>query len=118
MARFKSFEEIKAWQKARILTKTIYQITERETFSKDFDLIRQIRRCSVSITSNIAEGFERQTEKEFRQFLFIAKGSAGELRSQLYLTFDLGYISNKEFENLKGDVVEVSKMISGLIKHL
>jgi four helix bundle protein len=85
MGKFNSFEEINSWQKARILNKRIYQITENANFKKNFDFTRQIRRASLSITSNIAEGFERNTDKEFIYFLYVAKASAGEVRSQLYL---------------------------------
>ena len=89
MGKFSSFEEINSWQKSRIFNKKIYQITENPQFKKDFDLVRQIRRASISISSNIAEGFERNTDKEFIYFLYVAKASAGEVRSQIYLAFDL-----------------------------
>ena len=118
MAKFNSFEEIKAWQKARELNLKLYLITNKEDFSRDFALRDQIRRASVSISSNIAEGFERETTKEFIRFLYIAKASAGEFRSQLYLAYDLNYISNQEYENLKFNGTEISKLISGLIKYL
>lgn len=88
MGKFSSFEEINSWQKSRIFNKRIYQITENSNFKKDFDLVRQIRRASISISSNIAEGFERNTDKEFIYFLYVAKASAGEVRSQIYLAFD------------------------------
>ncbi|MFI0492059.1 four helix bundle protein [Flavobacterium sp.] len=87
-------------------------------FKKDFDLIRQIRRASISITSNIAEGFERNTDKEFIYFLYVAKASAGEVRSQLYLAFDLNYITKQESEELLESVTEISKLLSGFIKYL
>ncbi len=87
-------------------------------FSKDFGLRDQIRRVSVSISSNIAEGFERQTTKEFIRFLYIAKASAGEVRSQLYLAYDIEYIEKGEFEKIKLQVNEVSKLLSGLLKYL
>ena len=119
MAKFNSFEEIISWQKARELNKEIYYLTNtNNSFSKDFGLRDQIRKSSISISSNIAEGFERETTKEFIRFLYIAKASAGEFRSQLYLAFDLKYIINEEFEKLKLKVNEVSKLISGLIKYL
>ncbi|ANW97203.1 four helix bundle protein [Wenyingzhuangia fucanilytica] len=118
MARFSSFEEIEAWKKARLFNKVIYTITNDGFFSKDFDLARQIRRASVSISSNIAEGFERNTNKEFIHFLYIAKASAGEVRSQLYLAFDLKYIDEIQFDKLINEVLEISKIISGLIKYL
>ena len=118
MGKFDSFQDIDAWKKARLFNKNIYQTTEDGKFAKDFNLTRQIRRASISVSSNIAEGFERQAEKEFIQFLYIAKGSAGEIRSQLYLALDLEYISEGDFKRLKKDIVEVSKMIGGLIKYL
>ncbi|MDT0645642.1 four helix bundle protein [Zunongwangia sp. F260] len=118
MARFNSFEEIIAWQKARELNSEIYRITNNGPFSKDFDLRGQIRRSSISISSNIAEGFERETRKEFIRFLYIAKASAGEFRSQLYLASDLDYLESGEFERLNAKVNEISKLVSGLIKYL
>ena len=118
MGVFKSFEEIISWQKSRIFNKRIYEITENIGFKKDFDLVRQIRRASISISSNIAEGFERNTDKEFIYFLYIAKASAGEVRSQLYLALDLNYMSKKEFDELYLDVSDISKLISGFIKYL
>ena len=119
MAKFNSFEEIVSWQKARELNFNIYSITSiNEPFKKDYGLKDQIRRSSISISSNIAEGFERQTTKEFIRFLFIAKASAGEFRSQLYLASDLKYLTNEDFEKLKLKVNEISKLISGLIKYL
>lgn len=119
MAKFNSFEEIVSWKKARELNLDIYKLTNSSSlFSKDFGLRDQIRRASVSISSNIAEGFERQTTKEFIRFLYIAKASAGEVRSQLYLASDLNYLSKEEFEKLKLKVSDVSKLISGLLKYL
>jgi four helix bundle protein len=118
MGKFKSFEEINSWQKARHFNKRIYKITDNQNFKKDFDLVRQIRRASISISSNIAEGFERNTDKEFIHFLYIAKASAGEVRSQLYLALDLNYIEKIEFEELFNDVSDISKLISGFIKYL
>ncbi|MCV9932448.1 four helix bundle protein [Flavobacterium sp. LS1R47] len=107
-----------SWQKSRIFNKRIYLITENSNFKKDFDFARQIRRASISISSNIAEGFERNTDKEFVYFLYVAKASAGEVRSQLYLAFDLGYIIKEEFETLLESVTEISKLLSGFIKYL
>ena len=118
MGVFKSFEEIISWQKSRIFNKRIYEITENIGFKIDFDLVRQIRRASISISSNIAEGFGRNTDKEFIYFLYIAKASAGEVRSQLYLALDLNYMSKKEFDELYLDVSDISKLISGFIKYL
>jgi four helix bundle protein len=118
MSKFNSFEEINSWKKSRIFNKRIYLITENPTFKKDFDFVRQIRRASISISSNIAEGFERNTDKEFIYFLYVAKASAGEVRSQLYLAFDLEYIIKEEFEMLLESVTEISKLLSGFIKYL
>jgi four helix bundle protein len=119
MAKLSSFEDIIAWQKARELNKVIYSITNNNTnFFKDYGLRDQLRRASVSISSNIAEGFERETTKEFIRFLYIAKASAGECRSQIYLAYDLDYITIEEFNNLKNKISEVSKLISGFIKYL
>ena len=118
MAKFNSFEEIKVWEKARELNSEIYEISNNGLFKTDFDLRSQIRRSSISITSNIAEGFERETTKEFIRFLYMAKGSAGEFRSQLYLAQDLNYIKNEDFERLNIKVNDISRMISGLIKYL
>lgn len=118
MSKFKSFEEINSWQKSRVFNKKIYLVTENPNFKKDFDFVRQIRRASLSISSNIAEGFERNTDKEFVYFLYVAKASAGEVRSQLYLAFDLEYIIKEEFEMLLNSVTEISKLLSGFIKYL
>ncbi|WP_406844948.1 four helix bundle protein [Flavobacterium soyae] len=118
MSKFKSFEEINSWQKSRIFNKKIYLVTENSNFKKDFDFVRQIRRASLSISSNIAEGFERNTDKEFVYFLYAAKASAGEVRSQLYLAFDLEYIIKEEFEMLLESITEISKLLSGFIKYL
>ena len=118
MGKFKSFEEITSWQKSRLFNKRIYEITENIGFKRDFDLVRQIRRASISISSNIAEGFERNTDKEFIYFLYVSKASAGEVRSQLYLALDLNYVSQIEFDELYLNVSDIPKLISGFIKYL
>lgn len=118
MSKFKSFEDIESWKKARVFNQLIYSATNCSSFNKDIDLKKQIRKASVSISSNIAEGFERNTNKEFIHFLYIAKASAGEVRSQLYLSYDLDYLNNDGFKDLKSKIIEVSKLISGLIKYL
>ncbi|MEL6304461.1 MAG: four helix bundle protein [Bacteroidota bacterium] len=118
MARINSFEEIEAWKRCREFTKILYSVTNRKDFDKDFDLKRQIRRATVSISSNIAEGFERNTDKEFIQFLYYAKASAGEVKSQLYLAYDLGYIKEEIFKDLFERITNISKLISGFIKYL
>ena len=92
MARIEKLEDLIAWQKARELTKAIYVITRQGNFAKDYGLNSQIQRATVSIMSNIAEGFERGGRNEFHQFLSTAKGSCAEVRTQLYVAFDVGYI--------------------------
>lgn len=118
MATFERFEDISAWQKSRELTREVYSVTGRGTFAKDFGLKDQIRRASVSIMSNIAEGFERSGTGEFSQFLATAKGSAGEVRSQLYVAFDQAYIGKEGFESLTSSATQISRMISGLMSYL
>src|SRR5690606_24264188 len=118
MQKFKSFEEIVSWGKARELNKKIYLTTGFAGFKFDIDLARQMRRSSISISSNIAEGFERNSDKEFVYFLFIAKASAGELRSQLYLAADLNYINKSQHRELVDEVSKISQLLSGLIKYL
>src|SRR6185369_3399800 len=98
MASIQRFEEIEAWKKGRELTRKIYQLAGRDKFARDFTLKDQIKRAAVSITSNIAEGFERGGNREFIQFLSTAKGSASELKSHLYTAVDAGYIDQKEFD--------------------
>ena len=118
MAKIERFEDIEAWEKARLLVELIYQETGKGAFAKDFGLRDQIRRAAVSIMSNIAEGFERNSDKEFRQFLYISKGSAGEVRSSLYVAMDLNYINKTVYESLMERVIFVSQKLSGFIKHL
>ena len=118
MTTFKQVEEIQVWQKARALCKRIYSITNDGQFARDFGLCDQIRRAGVSVISNIAEGFERGGTREFAQFLAIAKGSAGEMRAQLYVAYDQSYIDQKQFDELINDLDEVSKMINGLLGYL
>ena len=112
--RIEKFEDLIAWQRARELTKNIYRVTKIGEFSKDFGLRDQIRRASVSIMSNIAEGFERGGRSEFHQFLVIAKGSCAELRSQLYAGLDAEYIDTGTFQSLDGLAKETSRLIGGL----
>ncbi|MBU0596625.1 four helix bundle protein [Patescibacteria group bacterium] len=113
--KFNKFEEILAWQKAGQLSVEIYKIFQD---NKDFSFRDQIRRAVISIMNNIAEGFERKSNKEFAHFLFIAKGSCGEVRSMLYIGLKLEYISEEQFKSLHFRSVEISKMLSGLIKTL
>jgi len=113
--KFNRFEDIIAWQKSKELTLLIYQLLENHT---DFGYKNQIQRASVSVMNNIAEGYERQTNKEFRQFLYISKGSCGEVRSMLYLAKELNFISNEQFKTTFELSEEISKILSGLIKTL
>ena len=112
--RIEKFEELIAWQKARLLTKKIYEITSQDKFSRDYGLKDQIRRASVSIMSNIAEGFERARPSEFHQFLSIAKASCAELRSQLYIALDAEYFRIADFNELMSQASEVGRIIGGL----
>jgi four helix bundle protein len=118
MATFKKFEDIEAWQKSRQLTKQIYRISRTGAFARDFGLRDQIRRASVSIMSNIAEGYDRSGTGEFIQFLATAKGSAAEVKCQLYVALDEGYINNSTFDDLSKLVTEIGNMIGGLIMYL
>ncbi|WP_298793049.1 four helix bundle protein [uncultured Allomuricauda sp.] len=114
----RGFEQIISWKKARNLNKEIYELTRQVAFSKDFALRDQIRRASISISSNIAEGYGRKTNKEFIYFLNVAQASCYEVKSQLYLAMDVEYVNNAEFEKVYGICEEISKTIYGLIKHL
>lgn len=118
MATIERFEDIKAWQAARELVSEVYRVSGRGKFEKDFGLRDQIQRASVSVMANIAEGFERGSDKEFHRFLYIAKGSAGEVRSHLFVALDLGYISDEEFSDLRAKSEEVAKSLSGFITYL
>jgi four helix bundle protein len=114
MANIGRFEDFIAWQKSRVLTAQIYKLTERARFAKDFGLKDQIRRAAVSTMSNIAEGFERGKPTEFHQFLSIAKGSNGELRSQLYVALDVSYLDPDNFRVVMADAEEVGRLVGGL----
>lgn len=118
MAVIRRFEEIQAWQKARVLTKNLYQLTAAGSFAKDFSLRDQIRRASVSIMANIAEGFGRHSDKEFANFLNMSHGSACEVQSHLYIAFDLNYLDKKTFEYFYGLTNEISRMIYAFARHL
>ncbi len=118
MAKIERFEDIQAWQKARELNREIYSITKNSNFSKDFSLKDQIRRTSVSIRANIAEGFGRRSKKEFMDFLNIAHASAAEVQCHLYIALDQNYIARKDFEFLYGNTDEVSKMLQGFMNYL
>jgi len=107
------FEDIIAWKRGKELTIMVYKVFKN---CKDFSFKNQIERASVSIMNNIAEGFERKTNKELRNFLFIAKGSAGEVRSMLELGLELSYINQRDFEKMNNLTIETSKILSGFIK--
>jgi four helix bundle protein len=108
------FEELIAWQKARELTVEIYRVTRAGMFARDFGLRDQIRRAAVSVMSNIAEGFERHGTAEFHQFLVVAKGSCAEVRSQLYVARDVGYLPQQEFVRMLGMAEELARIVGGL----
>jgi four helix bundle protein len=112
--RIERFEDFIAWQKARKLTSDIYGVTGQGRFERDFGLKDQIRRAAVSSMSNLAEGFERGRPAEFHQFLSIAKASCAELRSQLYVALDVGYLSQSIFETLMAQATEVGQILGGL----
>jgi len=118
MAKIERFEDIQAWQKARLLVKEIYSISNSGQFAKDFGLRDQIRRAAVSIMLNIAEGFARKTAKEFVQFLVIAHGSAAEVQAALYVALDQQYINQECFDALYNQAQETSKMIMGFARYL
>ncbi len=118
MPKITRFEDLGCWQEAASLATEIYEISKEGEFSKDFGFRDQLRRAAVSIASNIAEGKERETVNEFIRFLYIAKGSAGELRTQLYIAERIGYLDGKAAQELNGKVERISAMIANLIKAL
>jgi len=115
----KTFEELRIWQQARILVKSVYSNFKADTIGhKDFGFRSQFQRAAVSVMNNIAEGFERGSKADFARFLDIAKGSCGEVRSMLYIAFDLDYIDEVNFQKLTKDTVLLSKGIAALTKTL
>ncbi len=114
MAKVERFEDLIAWQKARGLTRAIYKVTRNGDFAKDYGLSRQIQRAAVSVMSNIAEGFERGARGEFHQFLSTAKASCAEVRSQLYVALDAGYLDEASFDALIQQAEEVARIVGGL----
>ena len=112
------FEDLEAWKFSRELTKTIYSLTRKELIKRDFGLVDQIRRAATSAMTNVAEGFERGSNKDFVRFLFIARGSAGEVRSLLYVALDQGYITEEEFATIHDLCIQTSRIIWGLVKSL
>lgn len=117
--KIKRFEDIKAWQEARVLVKMIYHAAgENESFWSDYKFREQITSAAVSIMSNIAEWFSRHTNKEFAQFLFIAKGSCAEVQSQLFVAVDQAYLSQDKFNKIYAKADEIAKILSGFITYL
>jgi four helix bundle protein len=118
MATIERFEDVEAWKGARALTARVYEISNRGAFARDYGLRDQMRRAAVSILSNIAEGYESRTQALFADYLGRVKGSAGELRAQLYVALDAGYISQSEFDLLKREVELCSRLIRRFIDYL
>ena len=118
MATIKRFEDIEAWKRARKLAKGVYDASKLAKFARDFGLKDQIHRAAVSIMSNIAEGFERGGNQEFIQYLATSKGSCGEVRSQLYVALDQGYIDEQLFGELYRSAEAISKMLSAFMDYL
>ena len=112
------FEDLDCWQEARRIVNRVYSVISVKEFRRDYSLIDQIKRSAVSIMANIAEGFSRRGNREFIQFLFIAKASAAELQSHFYIALDQGYISKSQFEELYGAIDKVQRQISNFIKYL
>jgi four helix bundle protein len=118
MSTIQRFEDIVAWRKARELTRLIYVATKDGIFAKDFGLRDQLRRAAVSVMSNIAEGYERGGDKELIQFLSLAKGSCGEIRSQLHVALDQRYLTEAQFKDLYGRTEEISRLVAGFMSYL
>ncbi len=118
MPTIQKFEDLEVWKKARSFTQEIYACSKTGPFAREFPLQSQIRRAAVSIMSNIAEGFERDGNKEFLQFLTLAKGSCGEARSQLYIALDQNYIDPSQFELLAQIAVDIGRMLGGFMRYL
>jgi four helix bundle protein len=118
MNRIEKFEDIIAWQKARLLTREVYQCTRMGAYAKDYGLKDQVQRASVSTMANVAEGFERGGDKEFIQFLSNSKGSCGEVKSHLYLAPYQAYITPARFDQLYGQASEVGRLLSGFMSYL
>ena len=112
--RVRQFEDLVVWQKSRDLSVAIYRVTGKGPFLRDFGLRDQIRRAAVSVMSNIAEGFGRYSRSELRQFLSIARGSVTEVRSQLYLARELGYVDEPDHQALHELCIEIARMLAAL----
>jgi len=118
MSAIQRFEDIESWKKGRELTRRVYVHSDTGKFARDFGLRDQMRRASVSVMSNIAEGFERDGNKEFRQYLYVAKGSAGEFRSLLYVALDAGYFDQAVFDELTAMALDAIRLLDGFIRYL
>jgi len=118
VGRIDRFEDIEAWQKAREVTNQIRSIATKNSFENDYALLNQLQRATYSIMLNIAEGYGRETDGEFKQYLIQSRGSAREVQSILYIAQDADYLSAEEFDDLYGQLDEIAKMLSGLIKYL
>mgnify|MGYP002870205288 FL=1 len=118
MARVERFEDLEVWKLARGLAKSVYSFAKSGDFSRDFGLRDQICRAAVSVVSNIAEGFDRKSTVQFLQFLEIASGSASEVKAQLYVALDVGYITQSEFDAAYGDATRVGQMLTKLMQYL
>jgi four helix bundle protein len=118
MPRIRRFEDLEAWKLARLIARDVYRLTRKGDFARDFGLRDQICRSAVSIMANIAEGFDRDGDKEFQNFLSIAKSSSGETRSLMYVALDQEYVTEDEFAAVTSRLVECSRVISGLSKYL
>jgi len=118
MATVKRFEDLECWKKARELNRRVYLLCRDGALARDFGLRDQMRRAGISVMSNIAEGFERGGRKEFIQFLAVAEGSAGELRTQVVALLDVGYVSQQSYDELYRLAEEIGRIIGGLMKYL
>ena len=116
--RIERFEDIKAWQEARELTRLVYALTKRPAFAKDRGLSSQIQRAAVSVMANIAEGFDRRSRKDFKNFLNIALSSATEVKSHLYVTLDQGYVEQSDFDAAYEQCNQTARLIFGFMKYL
>ncbi|HQF42787.1 MAG TPA: four helix bundle protein [Ignavibacteriaceae bacterium] len=116
--KVKTFEDLQVWKDARVFVNSVYELTSQEKFNKDFGLKDQIQRAAVSIMNNISEGFERDNNKEFLNFLGYAKGSAGEVRSMLYVVLDLNYISKEKFDECYKRSIDIITQISNFKNYL
>jgi four helix bundle protein len=118
VGQLKRFEETEVWQSARILVRTIYGISGRRSFPIDYSLRNQIRRAAISVASNIAEGFDSQSNPAFCRYLASARGSVAEVRAQLYLALDLGYISKSDLATLVSRCESISRQLTGFMAYL